>query len=89
MMGKERKLGPGVRVRFIGQKRPFKNIVLLVLVGRTGVIQSASSLPGLDWFVQMDEGAYDIDASSDALVPIDDEDADNWNVQTENETVSA
>ena len=75
------KLGPGVKVRFIGQKRPFKNPVLLILVGRTGVIQSQSSLPGCDWYVVMDEGAYDIDAAAEALVPIEDDEADNWMIR--------
>ncbi len=67
-----------MRVRYIGQKHPFSNITLLILVGRTGVIQFRSTEPGCDWFVVMDEGAYDLDAAAQALIPIDDHDADNW-----------
>jgi hypothetical protein len=70
------RLAIGVRVRFIGQPHPFQNTVNLLLVGRTGVIRNASSLPGYDWFVEMDEGCYDIDADSRSLVPIGDDEAD-------------
>ena len=69
-------LKPGVRVRFIGQKHIPKNIILLALYGRTGVIQGASTDPRHDWHVEMDIGAYDIEAKSEALEPIDDADAD-------------
>lgn len=69
-------LRPGVRVRFIGQKHPFKNIVSYLLVNRTGTIACASTVPGMDWSVEMDIGAYDIDAKAEALVPIDDDEAD-------------
>ena len=74
-----KQLQPGVRVRYIGQKHPFNNVVLLLLIGRTGVIKGRSSEPACDWFVSMDEGAYDLDAAAEALIPIDDDDADNWN----------
>lgn len=74
---KNRELDIGVRVRYIGQKRQFKNIILLLLVNRTGVITGKSTDHGYDWEVSMDEGAYDISAKSEALIPIDDNDADN------------
>lgn len=77
-------LGPGVRVRYLGQKHGYKNVVLMFLVGRTGVIQSRSTVPGMDWFVAMDEGAYDLDAAASALVPIDDDEADCWSAEVSN-----
>ena len=69
-------LKPGVRVRFIGQKRPFRTIVPYLLVNRTGTITRISTVPGMDWEVEMDVGAYDIDAKAEALIPIDDDEAD-------------
>jgi hypothetical protein len=71
-----RQLVPGVRVRFIGQPEPFKNVTCLLLVGRTGVILGPSSVAGMDWEVEMDEGCYDLDAQNSALVPIADKEAD-------------
>ena len=76
-------LKPGVRVRYVGQKRTPKNIILIALYGRTGIIRSASNESGYDWRVEMDEGAYDIDAKSEALEPIDDCDADCWTQEKE------
>lgn len=69
-------LKPGMRVRFIGQKRVPKNIIILALYGRTGIIRRPSTEPGYDWYVEMDIGAYDIEAKSEALEPIDEIDAD-------------
>ena len=71
-------LKPGVRVRYRGQQVPPSNIILIALYGRTGVIRSASNRASYDWYVEMDEGAYDIDARSEALEPINDCDADCW-----------
>ena len=71
-----RHLAPGVRVRFIGQPEPFKNVTCLLLVGRAGVILGPSSIVGMDWEVEMDDGCYDLDAQASTLVPIDDEEAD-------------
>lgn len=69
-------LKPGVRVRYIGQKRIPKNILILALYGRTEIIRHPSTEPGYDWHVEMDIGAYDIEAKSEALEPIDEIDAD-------------
>lgn len=85
MTNKARELAPGVRVRYIGEKYPFKNPVLLLLVGRTGVIKAPSQIPGLDWDVEMDEGAYSLDAAAEGLIPIDDDEADNWGEETESQ----
>lgn len=74
-------LKPGMRVRYIGQKGIPKQIVLLALYGRTGVIRSVSGDPRFDWDVEMDEGAYDIDAKSEALEPIEENDADCWDAE--------
>ena len=76
-------LKPGVRVRYIGNKRTPKNILLIALYGRTGIIRSPANEHGYDWYVEMDEGAYDIDAKSEALEPIDDSDADCWTQEKE------
>jgi hypothetical protein len=70
------KLGVGVRVRYIGGQQRYANAVLYLLIGRTGVIAARSRVEGMDWLVEMDEGAYDIDAMASALVPIDDDEAD-------------
>ena len=69
-------LRPGVRVRFIGQPEPFKNVICLLLVGRTGVIRGPSAMKGMDWYVEMDVGSYDLDTHASTLVPIDDHEAD-------------
>ncbi|MCI2243798.1 hypothetical protein L3067_04145 [Xanthomonas sp. PPL568] len=66
-------LQPGVRVRFVGQPQPFRNVVCLLLVGRTGTIRAPSPVPGMDWDVEMDEGCYDIDAHASTLVPLEDQ----------------
>ena len=66
-------LGIGVRVRMVGQGRPFRDVLNLMLVGRTGTIRAPSDVPSMDWFVEMDEGAYDLDADAACLVPLDDE----------------
>lgn len=50
-------------------------------VGRTGVIRARSTVPGMDWSVEMDEGCYDLDAAANALEPIDDDQADNWTAE--------
>ena len=76
-------LKPGVRVRYLGQKATPNNIILIALYGRTGVIRSPSTQVGYDWHVEMDEGAYDIDAKSEALEPINDCDADFWTHEKE------
>lgn len=76
-------LRPGVRVRFVGQKWPFKNIVSYLLVGRTGTITHASTVAGMDWYVEMDLGAYDIDAKAEALIPIEDDEADKDGCDTD------
>ncbi len=74
-------LKPGMRVRYIGQKGIPKDIMLLALYGRTGVIRSVSRDPRFDWDVEMDEGAYDLDAKSEALEPIEESDADCWDAE--------
>lgn len=74
-------LKPGVRVRFVGLKGIPKDIIILAMYGRTGIIQHASSEPGYDWYVEMDEGAYDIDAKAEVLEPIRDDEADNWGAE--------
>lgn len=71
-----RKLGIGVRVRYIGQAQPFQNPILLILVGRTGIIRDRSTMAGCDWFVEMDEGCIDLDSAAECLIPISDSDAD-------------
>ena len=71
-----KKLGVGVRVRYIGGQQRYANAVLYLLIGRTGVIAARSTVEGMDWLVEMDEGAYDIDAMASALVPIDDNESD-------------
>ena len=71
-----KRLQPGVRVRFIGQPEPFKNVTSLLLVGRTGVVRGPSAMNGMDWYVVMDSGCYDIDAHASTLVPIEDNEAD-------------
>ena len=67
-----RRLDIGIRVRFIGQRHPFNDVTLLLLVGRTGTIAARSNRPGLDWEVEMDEGCFDLEAHHSALVPLDD-----------------
>lgn len=67
-----RRLDIGVRVRFIGQRHPFNDVTLLLLVGRTGKIVARSSHPRMDWSVEMDEGCFDLEAHHSPLVPIDD-----------------
>lgn len=73
-----KRLDIGVRVRYVGKQKQYKNAVLYLLIGRTGIIRSRSSIPGYDWSVEMDEGCYDLECQSNALEPIDDEQADNW-----------
>ena len=73
-----KKLDVGVKVRYIGGQRNYRCAALYLLIGRTGVIRSRSSVPGMDWDVAMDAGCYDLDAQSAALVPIDDNQADGW-----------
>lgn len=70
-----RRLGIGVRVRYIGQSWPMSNVLNLLLVGHAGVIRSRSTRDGFDWFVVMDEGCFDLDAKSEALVPLDEQSA--------------
>lgn len=72
-----KRLQPGVRVRFIGQPKPFNDVMCLLLVGRTGVIRGESATKGMGWWdVEMDIGCYDMDAHESTLLPIDDCDAD-------------
>ena len=47
----------GVRVRYIGGQAKYNNAALYLLIGRTGVITARSTMPGMDWSVEMDEGA--------------------------------
>lgn len=61
----------GDRVRFIGQDRPFQNIVNLMLVGHDGTIERAAEDPRYDWYVRLDEGAYDIEAMESTLEKLD------------------
>ena len=70
-------LNIGVRVRYIGGQKRYSNAALYALIGRTGVIRSKSPMPGMDWFVEMDIGAMDLYAKSDALEPITDSEADD------------
>lgn len=76
-----KKLNIGVRVRYIGGQQKYNNAVLYLLIGRTGVIKSRSTMLGKDWFVEMDEGCYDIDAEANTLEPIDDDQADDWKAE--------
>lgn len=78
-----RKLEVGVRVRYVGQQSRYKNPALYLLIGRTGIIRSRSSVPGMDWVVEMDVGCYDLDAKAMALVPIEDHEADTHHVANE------
>lgn len=71
----------GVRVRYIGGQGKYNNAALYLLIGRTGVITARSTMPGMDWFVEMDEGCYDLDAAANTLEPIDDDQADNWTAE--------
>lgn len=71
-----KRLAVGVRVRYIGGQKQYANAALYLLIGRTGIIVARSTVDGMDWLVEMDEGAYDIDAKSCALVPIDAEKSD-------------
>jgi hypothetical protein len=71
-------LNIGVRVRYIGGQPIYNNAILYLLVGRTGVITARSTVPGMDWSVEMDEGCFDLDAQAQTLEPIDDAQADNW-----------
>lgn len=73
-----KKLGIGVRVRYIGGQRQYKNAALYLLIGRTGVIRSKSTAPGQDWFVEMDEGCYDLEAKANTLEPIEDDERDGY-----------
>lgn len=68
----------GVRVRYIGGQAKYNNAALYLLIGRTGVITARSTMPGMDWSVEMDEGCYDLDAAANTLEPTDDDQADNW-----------
>lgn len=68
----------GVRVRYIGWQAEYNNAVLYLLIWRTGVITARSTVPGMDWFVEMDEGCYDIDVEANTLEPIDDGQEDKW-----------
>lgn len=77
-----KELAPGVRVRFIGQPEPFRNVICLLLVGRTGVIRGPSAMKGMDWEVEMDVGSYDLDAQASTLIPIADDDADERTTTT-------
>ncbi len=76
-----KQLNIGVRVRYIGGQPRYNNAALYLLIGRTGVIRSRSTVPGKDWSVEMDEGCYDIDAEARVLEPIDDGQADNWTAE--------
>lgn len=60
-------------MRFVGQPNPFRNVVCLLLVGCTGTIRAPSQVLGMDWYVEMDEGCYDLDAHASALVPLEDQ----------------
>lgn len=71
----------GIRVRYIGGQAKYNNAALYLLVGRTGVITARSKIPGTDWFVEMDEGCYDLDAAAKTLEPIDDDQADSWKAE--------
>lgn len=73
-----KKLNVGSRVRYIGGQKTYNNAVLYLLIGRTGVIKSKSTMPGMDWYVEMDMGIIDIDAAEKTLEPIDDEQSDSW-----------
>ncbi len=66
----------GVRVRYIGGQTRYGNAALYLLIGRTGVIKARSTLPNMDWSVEMDNGCYDIDAAAKVLEPIDDDQVD-------------
>lgn len=72
------KLDIGIRVRFIGNGKPFKNPILYALLNRTGVIKSHSNAVGCDWSVNMDEGYLDLDTTAEMLEPIDDNEKDCW-----------
>jgi hypothetical protein len=63
----------GTRVRYIGGQKVYRNVLLLMLLGHTGTIKARSDEPGKDWFVQMDEGCFDLDAQASALEPIADQ----------------
>lgn len=77
-----KQLNVGVRVRYIGGQQKYSNAALYLLIGRTGVIAARSTVPGMDWYVEMDEGCYDLDAEAKTLVPIEDhEKADNWTAE--------
>lgn len=65
-----------MKVRYVGGQSTYSNPILYLLIGRTGVIQSVSSKKNMDWFVEMDEGCYDIDAQSWSLVPIENNESD-------------
>lgn len=71
-----KRLQPGTRVRVVHQGFPYTDPVALLLVGRTGVIRGRSTLPRMDWDVEMDNGCFDADCSASVLVPIDDHEAD-------------
>ena len=72
-----KKLGIGTRVRYIGGQKQYHDATLYALIGRTGVIRSKSTVPEMDWFVEMDIGFMDLDAKSKALEPIANSEADD------------
>lgn len=76
-----KQLNVGSRVRYIGGQRTYGNATLYLLIGRTGVIKSKSTMPGMDWHVEMDIGIIDLDAVEKTLEPIDDEQSDSWKAE--------
>ena len=73
-----KKLDVGSMVRYVGWQSQYKNPVLYLLVGRTGVVSGKSDIAGYDWLVEMDEGCYDLYAKSIHLEVIDEKESDNW-----------
>lgn len=72
-----KKLGIGTPVRYIGGQKQYHDSALYALIGRTGVIRARSTVPGMDWFVEMDIGVLDLDARSKTLEPITYSEADD------------
>ena len=71
-----KKLSIGSRVRYIGGQQKYNNAALYLLIGRTGVIKSKSTITGMDWHVVMDFGVFDIDAGEKTLEPIEEDHSD-------------
>lgn len=60
---------PGLRVRHVGQGKPYVNPVSNALIGATGVVESSWKRPGW-WNVVLDSGSYDLCAHESTLEPI-------------------